>query len=181
MLQLLIFKKGDSSASLGHSERCVISLSKGVVMWAKSPKQSCSMLSLVPASEHLFSPWSTYLFSIIISNTQMAETSSVCQIHTRFPPAVPEFQQSLQKYLSILAFLFPTLSASLFLAFSNRLLPWFPLSKCPICLWLLRPVNILLVKLFSNFFMVHHSSSPALHPTTLLLLFPWTSLLQSHL
>lgn len=35
VLWLLIFKKGDSSASLGYSEKCVhvISLSKGAVMW----------------------------------------------------------------------------------------------------------------------------------------------------
>lgn len=118
--------------------------------------QNTSCLPDQPTSFPLFSPisrWQWYL----------QFPKSIKGSH----PAVPEFQQSLPKYLSLLAFLSPNFSASLFLVFLNRLLPCFPSDKMPSLS--LTPdtsqwCHLPLVKLLRIFFMVLHNSSLALNP-----------------
>lgn len=134
VLWLLVIKKGDSSASLEHSEKCVhvISLSKGSVVWTiwepsinffHSFSHSCIKTAL-------FFPINLHLFHY---HLQYPDSSDIFSLPNPYQVHIQQLQNSssLSQSMFLPAFLSLTFSASLFLAFLNRLLPCFPSVKMP--------------------------------------------------
>lgn len=138
VLWLPVFKNGDSSASLGHSEKCVhvISLSKGAAMRA-----------ILEVNTRFFQAFRTPLFSLtnlhlFHYHLQYPDSSVIFSFPNPHAVSMQQFWNSSGLSWSICnsTHFCPLTSVSLLLAFLASTL--FPLSKCPIYLWFLSPVDL---------------------------------------